>query len=99
MKTLQRIAASIVVLCLLCSCTAFAAGDYSNSIENTWANYTAGNQNATSNEQLVNGTYRSFEMLYIIDSLLDPNGSRASQLDIIWSQYENANAIAASVTD
>ena len=99
MKTLHRIAASIVVLCMLCSCTAFAANDFSNSIENTWANYTAGNQSASSGEQLVNGTYRSFEMLYIIDSLWDTSGRRSGQLDTIWSQYESANAAATSVTD
>ena len=98
MKNALRFASLVVILCLCVTSCAYASGNYANSIETIWANYAKGSASATSNEQLVNGTYRSFEMLYVIDSMLD-DGSMTGQLDTIWDKYVDLNSASESVID
>lgn len=70
MNMFKRILALLCVLTMAVSSTALA--DYSSTISDIYDGYRSQNRSADNvYQQIVNGTYRTFEMLYVIAKLYD----------------------------
>ena len=94
---LKRLLALVLSLMLLCGCTAHAA-DYSSTIESIYNSYKSGNRSAdTVYQQIANGTYRTFEMTYVIANILDTRGTYSSTIESIYNSYKSGNRSADTV--
>ena len=88
----------ILALCLAVSAASpAAAGNWSGSIKTVWDSYVSGNASANgAPQQLVNGTYRTFEISYIIAQILDTEGSYYKAVQTVWDSYRSGNNSASS---
>ncbi|MBR6668508.1 MAG: hypothetical protein IKL25_09140, partial [Clostridia bacterium] len=67
---------------------AVARADYSSTLDSIYSSYRSGNTRADNvYQQIANGTYRSFEVAYVIAQILDTTGAYSSTLDSIYSSY------------
>ena len=81
------------LLCLVCAFMLLfcmtAHADYSDSIEEIYNSYRDINEDADSiNLQLVNGAYRTFEMRFVLASILDRDSAYADYLASVHDNYK-----------
>ena len=90
----------ILVLCLAVGAVSpVTAGSWSNSIQTVWDSYRSGNTSASSApQQLVNGTYRTFEISYIIAQILNTDGSYSNAISTVWDSYRSGNTSSSSAS-
>ena len=95
MKLFRRI---LALACALTLAVTGALASYSSSISDIYDTYRSQNRSADNvYQQIVNGTYRSFEISYIIANIVDRSGSYKSTISDIYDSYRSQNRSADNV--
>ena len=93
---MKKILALVLAMLLVFGSTAHA--DYSSTIESIYNSYRSGNTRADNvYQQIVNGTYRTFEACYVIAQILETRGAYSSTIESIYNSYRSGNTRADNV--